>query len=183
MSVLTEESFFEGSLAFLDRAHSAATTLPLLRKDFIFDPLQVRYTAATAASAILLIVRLTPDPALLSALRKEAEAYGMDAVVEIFDESDLHIARESGAGIIQVNARDLESMRVDRGACLALCRHNPPCGSELWIAASGISRGSELLEAADAGFSAVLVGSSLMQTGCPGRALASLIAEARKRDA
>lgn len=180
MSVLTEERFFDGSPSFLDRAAAAAPMFPLLRKDFIFDSLQVRYTAATRASALLLIVRLTPDPVLLRDLREEAEAYGMTAVVEIFDESDLSIARESGARIMQVNARDLASLSVDRRSCMDLARKNPPCGSELWIAASGISRGYELIEAADAGFSAVLVGSALMQTGRPGQTLAGLLAEARK---
>ena len=105
LSVLTEETYFKGTLGYLKRM--SAPGLPLLRKDFIFDRLQVAATAATPASALLLIVRLTPDAALLRSLREQAEAHGIDAVVEIFDEADLALARESGARIIQVNARDL----------------------------------------------------------------------------
>ena len=86
----------------------------------IRDRLQVAATAATPASALLLIVRLTPDAALLRSLREQAEAHGIDAVVEIFDEADLALARESGARIIQVNARDLDTLQVDRSACLRL---------------------------------------------------------------
>lgn len=72
----------------------------MLRKDFIFDSLQVRATAATP-SALLLIVKLTKDSDALRCLREEAESYGMDAVVEITDEYDLDLARLSGARIIR----------------------------------------------------------------------------------
>ena len=101
VSVLTEETFFRGRLDYLARAADPALykgpRVPLLRKDFIFDPLLVRATAATPASALLLIVRLTPDAATLRALREQAEGYGIQAVVEIFDAEDLRLARESGA--------------------------------------------------------------------------------------
>ena len=118
LSMLTEETYFKGTLGYLKRM--SAPGLPLLRKDFIFDRLQVAATAATPASALLLIVRLTPDATLLRSLREQAEAHGIDAVVEIFDEADLALARESGARIIQVNARDLDTLQVDRSACLRL---------------------------------------------------------------
>ena len=134
VSVLTEETFFRGRLEYLARAADPALytgpRVPLLRKDFIFDPLQVRATAATPASALLLIVRLTPDAAILRALREQAESYGIQAVVEIFDAEDLRLARESGARIIQVNARDLETLAIDRDACLQLVRAFPPASGE-----------------------------------------------------
>lgn len=136
LSVLTEETYFKGTLGYLKRM--SAPGLPLLRKDFIFDRLQVAATAATPASALLLIVRLTPDAALLRSLREQAEAHGIDAVVEIFDEADLALARESGARIIQVNARDLDTLQVDRSACLRLAERFHQAGdNEAWIAASG----------------------------------------------
>ncbi|MBO4300791.1 MAG: indole-3-glycerol-phosphate synthase, partial [Desulfovibrio sp.] len=126
LSILTEERFFHGRLEFLERAAEASLyngpRPPLLRKDFIFDPLQVRATASTPASALLLIVRLTPDAHLLRRLREDAEAHGMQVVVEVFDAIDLRLARESGARVIQVNARDLDSLTVDRSACLALAK-------------------------------------------------------------
>ena len=179
LSVLTEERYFHGSLRYLSRMADALSLmgrpLPLLRKDFIFSPLQVTATLATPASALLLIVRLTPDARLLRDLREQAEAGGVDAVVEVFDEEDLALARKSGARIIQVNARDLASLRVDRQACLRLARNCPPEGGELWVAASGMSRRRDLEEAARCGFSAALVGSALMEGGKPGEALRRLL--------
>lgn len=181
MSVLTEEEWFHGELAFLGRATRAleeagVPRLPLLRKDFIFDPLQVEATAATPASALLLIVRLTPRAAELRDLREQAESHGMAAVVEVFDAEDLALARESGARIIQVNARDLDSLKVDRGAPLALIQEYPPLTGETWIAASGMDSFAHLLQAADAGYAAALVGTALMAGGEPGAALGRLLA-------
>lgn len=179
LSILTEERWFHGKLAFLSQAADPAlypaAPLPLLRKDFILDSLQVRATAATPAAALLLIVRLTPDAGVLRRLREAAEAFGIQAVVEIFDAADLRLARASGARIIQVNARDLQSFAVDRTACLALAREYPPAAGECWIAASGISRPEHLARAADAGYHAVLVGTALMEQGQPGAALAALL--------
>lgn len=179
LSVLTEERHFHGSLSYLFRMASAlertGRRLPLLRKDFIFHPLQVAATLASPASAMLLIVRLTPDVRLLRDLREQAEAAGVDAVVEVFDERDVALARESGARILQVNARDLASLRVDRAACLKIARECPPKDGELWIAASGMKCRSDLEEAADAGFRSALVGSALMEDGCPGKALRRLL--------
>ncbi len=174
LSVLTEASRFKGTLGYLKRM--AGQGLPLLRKDFIFDPLQVRATAATPASALLLIVRLTPDAALLRSLREQAEAFGMDAVVEVFDETDLALARESGARIIQANARDLDTLAVDRAACLRLAeRHHAAGDGECWIAASGISAPRHLRQAHEAGYQAVLAGTGLMDGGTPGNALRNLL--------
>ena len=96
ISVLTEEQFFGGRIGYLERMGRAG--LPLLRKDFIFHQLQVMETASTPASALLLIVRLTPDARTLRVLREQAEAYGMHAVVEVFDPADLDIARFMNTG-------------------------------------------------------------------------------------
>ncbi len=163
ISVLTEETYFGGDLAYLGHMAGICPGVPLLRKDFIMDPLQVEATAATPAAALLLIVRLTPDARTLRDLREQAEAYGMHAVVEIFDEADLALARESGARIIQVNNRDLETLAVDRTACLRLGPLSEP--GEVWIAASGIAEYRHLAEAADAGYDAALVGTALMDGG------------------
>ena len=172
--MLTEETYFKGHApGYLKRM--SASGLPLLRKDFIFDRLQVAATAATPASALLLIVRLTPDAALLRSCASRREAHGIDAVVEIFDEADLALARESGARIIQVNARDLDTLQVDRSACLRLAERFHQAGdNEAWIAASGISASAHLRQAAGVGYQAVLVGTSLMDGGAPGAALKGL---------
>ena len=179
VSVLTEERYFCGSLSYLARMaqalEKAGKSVPLLRKDFLFHPLQVAATLATPASALLLIVRLTPDVRLLRDLREQAEAGGVEAVVDVFDARDVALARESGARILQVNARDLASLRVDRQACLRLAEECPPKEGEVWIAASGMSCRADLEAAANAGFHAALVGSALMEGGCPGEALRRLL--------
>lgn len=171
MSVLTEERYFSGHTRDLDAAAPAG--LPLLRKDFIFSELQVRQTFATPASALLLIVALTPDAAQLRALRELAESRGIHAVVEIFTERELELARESGARIIQVNARNLETFRTDREEGLKLAVHRHP--GECWIAASAMSRRPHLEAAAAAGYQAALVGTALMQGSSPLSSLQRLL--------
>lgn len=158
MSVLTEERYFTGHVRDLHAAAPAG--LPLLRKDFIFDELQVRQTFATPASAMLLIVALTPDVAKLRALRELAETQGIHAVVEVFTERELDMARESGARIIQVNARNLETFKTDReeGLKLAALRRDGEC----WIAASAMSARPHLEDARRAGYNAALIGTALM---------------------
>lgn len=175
VSILTEEVYFRGDIAYLARAARAVPAVPLLRKDFLFHSLQVAATLAVPASALLLIVRLTPDAALLRSLREQAEAAGVEAVVEVFGEADLRLARESGARVVQVNARDLVTLRVDKEACLRLIRECPPQGEELWIAASGMTCRADLEAAAEAGYRAALVGSALMEGGRPGEALHGLL--------
>lgn len=161
MSVLTEQKYFTGHVQ--DLAAAAPAGLPLLRKDFIFHELQVRQTFATPASALLLIVALTPDAAHLRALRELAEEQGIHAVVEVFTPAELDLARESGARIIQVNARNLETFRTDREEGLKLAALRAP--GEVWIAASAMSARSHLQDAAAAGYHAALVGTALMQPG------------------
>lgn len=178
ISVLTEETKFKGSLAFIDDINSSlAGKMPLLRKDFIFHPLQILATAQTPASAVLLIVKLTPQVQLLKGLRELAESYGIDAVVEVFDLEDLELARESGAKIIQVNARNLNTFTTDRATALELAKKykNQAKKPEIWIAASGIEKAQDLKESQDAGFDAVLIGTSLMKAGNLQEALSTLL--------
>ena len=202
LSVLTEEKYFGGHLSYIGRiaammetgraqeengqeggaAPDALPCVPMLRKDFLFHPAQVEATLATPASALLLIVRLTPDARLLRDLREQAERGGVQAVVEIFDDRDLALARESGARIIQVNARDLETLKVDRESCLRFIDAHAPQGEERWIAASGMSCREDLVAAADAGYHAALVGSALMEHGTPGADLRRLLTGKERDD-
>lgn len=178
LSILTEKDFFAGDESFIYRAFEHLgpdRNLPILRKDFIFDPLQILATAATPAAAILLIVRICPDAGKLSKMLELAEGHGLQCVVEIFDERDLYIARESGASIIQVNARDLASLRVDRNACLELILKHAPLEGESWIAASGMDSPGHIKNARKAGYHAALLGTALMKDGNPGKALAQLL--------
>lgn len=186
LSILTEERYFRGCVDFLVRARAALDArgfrqVPLLRKDFLFDPLQVEATLATPASAFLLIVRQNPDARELRVLRELGERHGLEAVVEIFDGDELEIARSSGARIIQVNARNLETFAVDREACLTLGERHIPASQggdapgEVWIAASGMDARAHLVDAARAGYTAALVGTALMEKGTPGPSLAALL--------
>lgn len=178
LSILTEEHWFSGSLDFIQRAWNVQKrpkSCPILRKDFIFHPLQIEATASTPAAALLLIARMIPEREKLAELQNMAESYGIQCVVEVFDKKDLDLARSTGARIIQVNARDLDTLKTDRKACLDLISKQPPRNDEIWIAASGIENRAQVEEAQDAGFDAVLVGSSLMKDGQPGKALARLL--------
>jgi len=169
ISVLTEETYFHGKLDFLHRVASRSD-LPLLRKDFIFDAAQVRETAATPASALLLMVALTPDAGLLRELRELAESFGMTAVVEVFNERELEIARDTGAKVIQVNNRNLETLNVDVTASTRLITLKRE--GEIWISASGYETRAQL--DALVGYDAALVGTSLMEATDPRAALEAL---------
>jgi indole-3-glycerol phosphate synthase len=173
LSVLTEEAWFKGSLGYLGRMAFAGK--PLLRKDFIFDPLQIRETAETPASAVLLMVRLTPDRALLAELRAAAVEAGLEPVVEVFDRGELGLARDIGATLIQFNARDLGTLKVDAAKALALASQAPPLPGELYVAASGLSAPGDLARAAEGGFGAALIGTRLMRAADPGLELAALL--------
>ena len=170
ISALTEETYFKGSMAYLDRMTGPG--LPLLRKDFILHPLQVDQTAASPASAVLLIVRMLDD-AMLRALLFRCLDLGLEPVTEVFDMTDLRRAQAVAAPIIQVNNRDLDTLAVDLTLSrqLAAFKHE----KEFWITASGINNRDELTSLLDMGFDAALIGSSLMQKGDPGQGLAALL--------
>lgn len=170
ISVLTEEDHFKGSLDFL--ARMAGPGLPLLRKDFILHPLQVVQTAATPASAFLIIVRMINDAALETLLR-EAKRQGLEAVTEVFSEADLERAQRVSASIIQVNNRDLDSLKTDLAVSRSLVERKQ--AHEFWITASGIESHERLASLLDLGFDAALVGTSLMRGNDPGRELAELL--------
>jgi indole-3-glycerol phosphate synthase len=127
-----------------------------------------------------LIVKLTPQAARLRELRLLAESFGLQVVVEVLDEADLDLARASGATIIQVNARNFQDMSVDLSRTLDLARRCRAETGELWIAASGFSRPEELTAAAEAGFTAALVGTSLMRDGRPAESLRRLTGALKK---
>lgn len=179
ISCLTEKHHFKGSLDFI--ALMAGPGLPILRKDFLFDPLQIRATAATPASAALLVVRMFPSgeegDRSLAAMIGLCRELDLDAVVEIFDEADLSRARKAGADIIQVNTRDLDTLEVDPGNAFRLIKDKR--AGELWIAASGIKDEGDAAALESAGYDALLVGTALMESADPGRKLAELTGRVR----
>ena len=169
LSVLTEEAHFKGRMDYLTRMTGPG--LPLLRKDFILHPLQVEQTAASPASALLLIVRML-DTAMLRALILKSRAAGLEPVAEVFDRRDLLRARDAGASVIQVNNRDLDRLTVDLDVSRVLAAGKNP--EEFWISASGITTHAELVSLLSLNFDAALVGGSLMETD-PGASLAALL--------
>jgi indole-3-glycerol phosphate synthase len=170
ISVLTEHKYFKGTPDFLFMMNGPG--LPLLRKDFIFDPLQVAMTASSPASAVLLIARMCDDATHLKQLIDIARMPGLAPVVEIFDQSDLDRAREAGADIIQVNNRDLDTLTttLDQGRRFIQQKRD----GELWICASGVDTRAQVEEMAGLGFDAILIGTSLMEADDPGAKLAEL---------
>jgi len=158
ISVVTDGPFFGGSLALL-RAARERTALPLLCKDFVVDPYQVVEARAHGADAILLMASVLDDAGLAACLR-EAEALGMDALVEIHDEAELERALALPAPILGINNRDLRTLSVDLAVTERLAPRVPR--DRLLVSESGIrDRGDidRLSPVADA----FLVGSSLME--------------------
>lgn len=169
MSVLTESHYFKGHPDYLFMC--ADRGLPILRKDFIIDPLQVAMTASSPASAVLLIARMFGSSHELRQMVQLAEAAGLEPVTEVFDESDLDSAREAGAKIIQVNNRDLNTLTTTLDISRRLMDKQD---GELWISASGVDSRPQIEEMAALGFDAVLIGTSLMLADDPGAMLAQL---------
>jgi indole-3-glycerol phosphate synthase len=170
VSVLTDERFFGGSETVF-RSVRQTIGLPLLRKDFIFDAYQLVESRLMLADAVLLIARILDAPRLGDLIRTAGDL-GLDALVEVRDESDLEKALEAGAGIIGVNNRDLETFQVDLGVSMRLAKLLPE--NAVSVSESGIRTREDVLRLGDAGFDAVLVGESLMREPDSGAALAAL---------
>nr|WP_321512764.1 indole-3-glycerol-phosphate synthase [uncultured Pseudodesulfovibrio sp.] len=170
ISVLTEHKYFGGTPDFLFMMSQPG--IPLLRKDFIFDPLQVAMTASSPASAVLIIARMCEDANHLMQLVELARMPGLAPVVEIFDQADLDMARAAGADIIQVNNRNLDTLETSLDQSRTFIKQKND--GELWISASGVSERSQVEEMAGLGFDAVLIGTCLMEADNPGEKLAEL---------
>jgi indole-3-glycerol phosphate synthase len=179
LSVLTEERYFQGSLANLIEA-SAATNLPCLRKDFIVDKFQLLEARANRADAILLIVAALDDGDLRE-LHCEARDLGLDVLCEVHDELELERALAAGCEIIGVNSRDLRTFHVDMDVPVRLSQRIP--ANVLRIAESGIHDGADINRLRASAFQAFLIGESLMKADVPGDALRALIADARGKAA
>lgn len=170
LSVLTDKEYFRGSLADLESAR-AACVLPVLRKDFVIDPVQIFEAAAHGADAILLIAAIL-DRFELAAFREAAAELAMAALVEVHDGDDLSKAIDSGAEIIGVNNRNLQTFEVSLDVSLRLSEQIP--GSVIRVSESGISARSDIDVLLGAGFHAFLVGESLMRSADPAAALREL---------
>jgi indole-3-glycerol phosphate synthase len=170
ISVLTEPSRFGGSPADL-REVVAATRVPVLRKDFVVHEAQILETRAMGASAVLLIARALP-PAELDGLVRAAREYGIEPLVEVRSRGELERAVDSGAALIGVNARDLETLVIDEAVPLELLGRVPREATA--VAESGIRDRASVETLARAGADAVLVGSALSVAGDPEQAVRDL---------
>ncbi|HAX43308.1 MAG TPA: indole-3-glycerol phosphate synthase TrpC [Bryobacteraceae bacterium] len=170
LSVLTDRDFFQGSLSDLKMARSSAM-VPVLRKDFTIDELDIIEAAGAGADAILLIAALLDRPQL-KAFRQFAAEFGMASLVEVHDEAELDRALESGAEIVGVNNRDLRTFTVSLETSERLAALIP--SGLVKVAESGIHGPDDVLRLRAAGFHAFLVGEYLMKSGDPAATLRAL---------
>ncbi len=184
ISVLTEPTRFDGALADLETA-TAAVDVPVMRKDFLVDPVQVAEAAAAGAGGVLLIARMLSDDVLDACLTSASDA-GLFVLLEAFDAEDLSRsatradAWPAGAPplLVGVNTRDLSTLQVDPDRLGALSAHLPrsvPC-----VAESGLRTPQDAARVVGMGYRLALVGSALMASEHPGALLAAMIAAGRE---
>lgn len=172
VSVLTDRDHFGGALADLSAVRHAVA-LPLLRKDFVIDEVQLYEARVAGADAALLIARIL-DGSRLDDLLGAAAEVGLDVLVETHDELELERALAAGAGVIGINNRDLDTLRVDRALALRLGALVP--ADRIAVAESGIADRAHVDALGDAGIDAILVGERLMRAADPAAALDALVA-------
>ena len=177
ISVLTEPDSFGGRIEDLAQV-SAAIKPPTLRKDFIIDEVQLLEARIAGAAAALLIARAVP-PDRLAELVKAAGDYGLEPLVEVRDEVELERALATGAVLIGVNHRDLESLVIDVNLGERLLPAVPP--DRVAIAESGVSSRRDVERLGAVGADAVLVGSVLSSASDPRSAVRALTGVARTR--
>jgi indole-3-glycerol phosphate synthase len=170
ISVLTEPTRFGGSNDDLVRARSAVG-IPLLKKDFHVETVQILQARSLGASAALVIARAVP-PARLRELMTAGNDAGIEILVEVRDELELELALAFGARVIGVNNRNLETLEIDPETSLRLLQLIP--SSVVAIAESGVRSAKDVERLASAGADAVLVGTELSRSSEPEAAVRSL---------
>jgi len=171
LSVLTEEDYFDGSLADLRMAKSTVD-LPVLRKDFVFDDYQIYEAAAAGADAVLLIVAVLDDRELESLRSLAEDELGLDALVEVHNAEEMNRAAQCGAKLVGINNRDLRTFEVTLNTSLELAKLAP--SGTLLVSESGLNHSAELHRLREHGFHGFLIGESLMRARCPEAALRDL---------
>jgi indole-3-glycerol phosphate synthase len=168
VSVLTEEDYFDGSLDDL-RAVRQAISLPVLRKDFIFEEYQVYESAAAGADALLLIVAALDDEPLARLRRIAEDELGMDALIEVHTKDEMDRAVRSGARIIGVNNRNLSTFEVSLETSVKLAAIAPD--NSLLVSESGIESAADISRLYGLGYRGFLIGEGLMRADDPKRVL------------
>ncbi|MGQ0732655.1 MAG: indole-3-glycerol phosphate synthase TrpC [Acidobacteriota bacterium] len=171
VSVLTEPSFFDGSLEHL-RAVRDSVSLPLLRKDFVLDEYQLLEARAAGADAVLLIVAALSDADLVRLL-EAAAGLELAVLVEVHDVGELDRALGAGASIVGVNNRNLRTLAVDLHASIALAARLP--AHVVAVSESGLGSSHDVSRLRALGYRAFLVGERLMMSPDPGAALRALL--------
>lgn len=171
ISVLTDEKYFQGKLEYLTQIRQAVG-IPLLRKDFIIDPMQVYEARAAGADAILLIVAAL-SLGHMHELLEVARGLGMAALVEVHTESELCTALSVGADIIGINNRDLQTFETRLETTLELASRVPP--DQVLVSESGINTRADVERLMEAGVDAILAGESLMREPDPGTKVLELL--------
>jgi indole-3-glycerol phosphate synthase len=180
ISVLTEKHFFGGSIEDLLQIR-AATSLPLLRKDFIIHPVQIFEAAESGADAVLLIAAALDDKTLRKLRLITEEELGLDTLVEVHTREEMERGTNCGAQIIGINNRDLTTFEVSLSISEALVRYAPE--KALLVSESGLKTGEDLSRLRALGFDGFLIGETLMQSNNPGDALRKLVEPRRSRPA
>lgn len=172
LSVLTDESFFQGHASYLRQARDACS-LPVLRKDFMIDPYQVDQARAWGADCILLIVSALP-PETLHRLEERAVALGMDVLIEVHDAQELQTALQMRSGLIGINNRNLRTFEVSLQNTLDLLDDIP--AEKLVVTESGILAKADVMRMRAANVHSFLIGETFMRADDPGAALRALFA-------
>ena len=171
LSVLTDEAFFQGSLAHLEAAR-AAVVLPVLRKDFTIAAADVLEAAAHGADAILLIAAILSEREIRD-FREAAARFGMAALVEVHNRRELDLATAAGSDLVGVNNRDLTTFEVTLETSLRLAEFMP--AGAMAVSESGIHNAADIARLQGAGYRAFLVGEHLMKADDPADALRRLV--------
>lgn len=171
ISVLTDKPFFKGDLEFLS-AISKRVRLPLLRKDFIIDPFQIKEARAFGADAVLIIVAITEGDQL-NELIAAAKEFGLSALVECYDQTDFDRLNFEGVDILGVNNRDLKYFNVDVHRGISILKQAPE--DTILVSESGISTGEDIALLKREGIQSVLIGEHFMRQENPGKAVSELL--------
>ena len=170
LSCLTDETYFQGGDDYL-RAARAATSLPVLRKDFVIDAYQVDESFVLGADSVLLIAAILPQTTM-NALYLQAVALGLDVLIEVHDQAECEAALALSPMMLGINNRNLHDFSVDLGTTHRLLDQIP--SDTLVVTESGISAQSDVAEMRAAGIHTFLVGEAFMREPSPGAALSAL---------
>ncbi|HBQ60325.1 MAG TPA: indole-3-glycerol phosphate synthase TrpC [Balneolaceae bacterium] len=176
ISVLTDEPFFKGDLKYLE-AISRRVELPLLRKDFIIDPYQIKEARAYGADAVLIIVAIT-EGKQLQELQHAAKEFGLDALVECYDQDDFDRLDFELTDILGVNNRDLKKFDVDVHRGISILQQAPE--KTVLVSESGLSTGKDLALLKQKGIHSALIGEHFMRQEDPGQAVRDLLEQSEE---